>query len=158
MWRLARTHYLFAFISHSLNLMYEVRSAAWFICFLLTAPTIVFKMPKDPTPLYSHRSRNATARQLNITTNASGRSSYSFTSTHVPVEPAVPEPHTEPEYYAPDSNMDVDGAEYQAPEDLNAIDKDTPDGRQPVEVAPGVHVHVNPPPKARRYDNSVGVS
>src|SRR5882762_1403173 len=110
MWRLSRMHYLFAFISRSLNLMYEVRSAAWFICFLLTAPTIVFKMPKDPTPLYSHRSRNATARQLNITTNASGRSSYSFTSTHVPVEPAVPEPHTEPEYYAPDSNMDVDGA------------------------------------------------
>jgi hypothetical protein len=110
-------------------------------------------MPK-PTPLYNHNSRTATACQLNIS-SVSGQSSYLYTSSQVPVAPPVAQDsNRQHEYPMPDFNMDIDETEDCAPINLNAIDKDTPDGRPPIEVIPSVHVHVVP---AKRYANSVGV-
>jgi len=113
-------------------------------------------MPK-PTPLYDHNSRAAIARQLNISSNFSGRSSYSYTSSQVPVPPPIThrDSNRQNEHSSSDLNMDVDETEDRAPIDLNAIDEDTPDGGPAIEVAPGVRVHVVP---AKRYANSVGVS
>jgi hypothetical protein len=104
-------------------------------------------MPKVPTPLYNHASRNATARQLNISSTVSGRSSYSYTSSQVPLEPVAPESHPAHEYYTNDEDVDMDIDD--APGDLNTADED-----DTVEAAPGVHVHIVPP-KAKRYENSV---
>jgi hypothetical protein len=97
---------------------------------------------------------SSTACQLNIS-SVSGQSSNSYTSSQVPVAPPVAQDsNRQHEYPTPDFNMDVE-TEDRAPIDLNAIDEDTPDGRPPIEVVPGVHVHVVP---AKRYANSVGVS
>jgi hypothetical protein len=107
----------------------------------------IITMPKAPTPLYNHASRNATARQLNISTSVSGQSSLSYTSSQVPLDPIASEPHLAHEYYTNDVDMDID--EGDAPEDLNMDEDHT------VKVVPGVHAHVVPP-KAKRYENSVG--
>jgi hypothetical protein len=102
-------------------------------------------MPKVPSSLYDHSSRNATARQLNISTNTSGRASYSYTSSQIPVAPIAPQPHHDhdhdQEFFIPDA-MDVD--EHPTPKD---VEED-----EIVEVTPGVHVVL---PK-KRYKNSVG--
>ena len=101
-------------------------------------------MPKQPSALYNHSSRNATARQLNISTSSSGQASVSYTSSQVPVEHTEPQPHqdSEHEFYIPEA-MDID--EDPAPED-------TMEENETVEAMPGVRVHV----KAKRYENSVG--
>jgi hypothetical protein len=110
-------------------------------------------MPKS-TPLYNHNSRTTTARQLNISSNVSGRSSFSYVSSQVPVaQPAAP-PNPQHEHSTPNFDMDVDETEDHAAMDQNTIDEDTPDGRSSVEAMPGVHVHVVP---AKRYANSVGM-
>jgi hypothetical protein len=112
-------------------------------------------MPKQPpSSLYNHKSRNATARQLNLSTNPSGRSSYSYTSSQLPVPPVAPEPHLGHEHYMEDFNMDVDGTEHAFDDNLNNIDEDVPD--EGIQVGPGVRVHI-PKPKAKRYANSVGI-
>jgi hypothetical protein len=106
-------------------------------------------MPKQPSALYNHNARAAIARQLNISTDRSGRTSVSYTSSHLPVvSPAVP--HPEDEYYtAADVNMDVN----------MDIDNETVDDptsiadRETVEVLPGVQVCIA---KAKQYANSVG--
>jgi hypothetical protein len=114
-------------------------------------------MPKEPSPLYDHRARNATARQLNLSTNASGRSSYSYSSSQVPITPIAPKPPVEQDY-AQDFNMDVDNSEHHAPDGiLNTIDEDGPDEGLRTEVMPGVRVKIIPKPKAKRYANSVRV-
>jgi hypothetical protein len=105
-------------------------------------------MPKAPTPLYTH---SATAHQLNVTSSTSGHSSYSYTTAHVPIEPAAPESHPGDNYYPPDSAMDIDGID----DDRQYTDGVIPDVDEgaTVEAMPGVHVHIVP--KAKRYDNSV---
>jgi hypothetical protein len=102
-------------------------------------------MPKEPSVLYNHNARNAIARQLNLSTNPSGHSSYSYTSSEVRLAPVVPEVRPEDEYYL-DANMDID-------ED-HAIGEDVRE--QVVEVMPGVNVVTKP--KAKWYDNSVSFS
>jgi hypothetical protein len=102
-------------------------------------------MPKVPSSLYDHSSRNATARQLNISTNTSGRASYSYTSSQIPVVPVAPQPHHDQEIFIPDA-MDID--EDSTPEDVMEED-------ETVEVMPGINVHIVPP-KEKRYENSVG--
>jgi hypothetical protein len=106
---------------------------------------LALTMPKTPSALYNHSSRNTTARQLNISTSTSGRSSYSFASSQVPLPPVEPQPHHDEEFYAPDG-MDID----EDPGPGEAMEED-----KTVEVMPGVHVHIVPP-KAKRYENSVG--
>jgi len=108
-------------------------------------------MPKAPVPLYAHSTRNATARQLNVTSSASGRSSYSYTTAHVPIEPAAPESHPGDDYYPPNSAMDIDGIDDDR-QDTDGVIPDVDEGAT-VEAMPGVHVHIVP--KAKRYDNSV---
>ena len=102
-------------------------------------------MPKQPSALYNHNARAAIARQLNISTDRSGRTSVSYTSSHLPVvSPAVP--HPEDEYYtAADVDMDVDNETVDDPTSI--ADRET------VEVLPGVQVCIA---KAKRYTNSVG--
>jgi hypothetical protein len=106
-------------------------------------------MPKEPTPLYNHNARKAIARQLNLTSNASGRSSYSYTSSQVEVNPVTREGHGEHEYYPVDSNMhDIDEDRIIEDQDIDM------DGENRViEVMPGIHVIAKP--KAKRYENSV---
>ena len=50
-------------------------------------------MPKVLSSLYNHNARNAVARQLNISVNASGRSSYSYKSSQVELDATTPQPH-----------------------------------------------------------------
>ena len=103
-------------------------------------------MRKEPSVLYNHNARNAIARQLNLSTNPSGCSSYSYTSSEVQLAPVVPEVRPEDEYYPVDASMDID-------ED-HAIGEDVRE--QVVEVMPGVNVVTKP--KAKQYNNSVSFS
>ena len=98
-------------------------------------------MAKAHSTLYNHNARDAIARQLNISTNPSGRSSYSYTSSHLRLDPVVPEVCHENESYV----MDID-------EDY-VVNNQNEDVEQVVEVMPGVHVLTKP--KAKRYENSV---
>lgn len=104
-------------------------------------------MPKVE-PLYNHSARKATTRQVNVSTSASGRSSYSYASSAVPVAPP-PVPHPDHEYYEA-AGMDIDDDEEEIP-------NEQPVPNETVEVVPGIHVHVQPTSKAKRYDNSVGI-
>lgn len=102
-------------------------------------------MPKVPPTLYNHGARPVTTRQLNFSSDTDGRSSSSWVSSQVPL-PSAPQPTNLPEddYYPADAGMDID------------IDENPDDQPQTIEVMPGVHVL--PKPKAKRYENSVGVS
>ena len=107
-------------------------------------------MPKALSPLYNHSTRNATARQLNISSSAPSRSSWSTSQVAPPPPASAPEPAPEPEHYVEDIDMDID-------EDPLVVDPDR-DGCQPsiIEVMPGVHVQPTKV-KAKRYLNSVRV-
>jgi hypothetical protein len=103
-------------------------------------------MPKVPSALYNHNTREATARQLNI--SGSSRNFASYVTSQVPLLPPPPEAHPEHEYYPVDL-MDID-------EDNPTYDQDPGDSDEEpetVEVMPGVHV--KPKTKAKRYENSV---
>jgi hypothetical protein len=102
-------------------------------------------MPKVPSALYNHNARLATARQLNISSSSSGRTTLSFPSSQVQVEPNPVEVDSQHEYYAVDPAMDID-------EDHIVGDLDTSSGNN-VEVVPGIHVIAKV--KAKRYINSV---
>jgi hypothetical protein len=102
-------------------------------------------MPKAPSALYNHNVRLATACQLNISSGASGRTTLSFPSAQVQVEPPPAVDHQH-DYYTVDLAMDID-------EDHIPGDPDTPCSDSTIEVAPGVRVVTKP--KAKRYINSV---
>jgi hypothetical protein len=106
-------------------------------------------MPKQPSALYNHNARNAISRQLNISSTSSGRSSYSYRSSQVPVEFLTPDAHTEHEYYAADARMDIDDDELDNPE-INASEDGGP---IIIEVMPGVRAITKV--KVKRYENSV---
>jgi hypothetical protein len=116
-------------------------------CTHFSPPTLIITMPKIPTALYNHATRNATARQLNISGTVSGRSSYSYTSSQVTLEPVAPESHPAHEDYVNDLDVDINIDD--GPGDLNTADEDGI-----VEVVPGVQAIITPP-KAKRYENSV---
>ena len=103
-------------------------------------------MPKEPSALYNHNAWNAIAHQINLSTNPSGRSSYSYTSSEVRLALVVPEVRPEDEYYPVDASMDID-EDHVIGEDVR---------EQVVEVMPGVNAITKP--KAKRYDNSVSFS
>lgn len=108
-------------------------------------------MPKQPSALHNHFSRNATASQLNISGSSSGQTSYSYMSSHLPL--ALPEPAPEPEAHP-------DGEYYSAPMDMD--DDPTPSidnigEEENIEVMPGVHVNVVPNAMAKQYKNLVGI-
>lgn len=105
-------------------------------------------MPKAPSALYNHNTRDATARQLNI--SGSGRNFASYTTSQIPLAPAPPEAHPEHEYYTPDM-MDID-----IDEDSPSHNHDPDEEPETIEVMPGVHVKSKT--KAKRYENSVGGS
>lgn len=105
-------------------------------------------MPKVPSALYNHATRDATARQLNISTSSTGRSLLSWRSSQVPLQPPVPLAQSTSEYYVAD-DMDIDD---EVP--ANPVDED--ERPQTIEVMPGVLVQ--PKLKAKRYENSVCVS
>lgn len=101
-------------------------------------------MPKVPSALYNHNVRSATARQLNISSSASGRTSLAFPSSQVPLEPITPNVDPELDSYAVDMSMDIDD------------DHDDPDATRvgsTIEVAPGLHIFAKQ--KAKRYENLV---
>src|SRR5882762_1624932 len=66
----------------------------------------------------------------------SGQSSYSYTSSEVPVAPVVKVPHPEHKYYMA-AGMDIDGDE-----EVTVDDPVPMDVNETIEVVPGVHVHV----------------
>jgi hypothetical protein len=103
-------------------------------------------MPKVPTQLYNHNARNTTARQLNLSTNPSGRTSYSYTSSHVQLDPVEPEAHGE--VYAVDLSMDIDDDH-----EVNIPSMTEQEATRVFEVVPGLRVVSKL--KAKRYDNSV---
>jgi hypothetical protein len=102
-------------------------------------------MPKSTRSLYNHNTRVAVARQLNISTNPSGRSSYSYATSHVSLDPVVPLEDSKNESYMMDASMDID-------ED-HVVNDHNEDVEQVIEVMPGVHIVSNQ--KAKRYENSV---
>jgi hypothetical protein len=102
-------------------------------------------MPKTSSALYNHGSHNSTACQLNISTSTSGRSSYFYASSQVPLPPVTPQPHHDQEFYTLDG-MDIN----EDPMPGGAMEED-----EIVEVMPGVCVHIVPL-KAKQYENSVG--
>lgn len=111
-------------------------------------------MPKAPTQLYNHASRAATARQLNISSDSSGRQSYSYTSSRVSLPDPTPQASHD-EFYPMDVDMDGIDKDH-TPGDGAITNEDTPINEDAtIEVMPGVHVHIVPP-KAKRYANSVG--
>lgn len=103
-------------------------------------------MPKAPSALYNHNARAATARQLNISSNASGRTTLSFPSSQVPLEPTAPEVRSENDYFTIDPSMDID-------EDYIPNDPSVTDEPRVIEVMPGIRVLAKQ--KAKRYENSV---
>jgi hypothetical protein len=110
-------------------------------------------MPKEPSSLYNHSTRRATARQLNLSTDGSGCTSLSYTSSQAPVEPPIPAPQSQHDYYIPDANMDIDDIdEGHAAHTPDAMDEDED---ETIEVMSGVHVI--PTKKAKRYENSVRI-
>jgi hypothetical protein len=132
------------------------------LCFLIAllqwlfALYIFITMPKAE-PLYNHSTRKATARQLNLSTSASGRSSYSYTSSTVPVAPVAHEAHPDHEYYLA-AGMDIDGDDADTANNPGTANEPGPmDVDETIEVVPGVNVHIVPTKtKAKRYANSVG--
>ena len=102
-------------------------------------------MPKATSTLYNHNARNAITRQLSISTNPSGRSSYTHVSSQVRLDPVAPEVHCESESYMTGASMDID-------ED-HVVNSYNEDIEQVVEVMPGIHVVTKS--KAKRYENSV---
>jgi hypothetical protein len=107
-------------------------------------------MPKEPSALYNHNARKAIAHQLNLSTNPSGCSSFSYTSSQVPLECVVPEVRPEDECSTVDPSMDID-EDHVIGEDLQAYLQE-----QVVEVMPGINVKTKL--KAKQYDNSVSFS
>jgi hypothetical protein len=103
-------------------------------------------MPKVPSALYNHNARLATARQLNISSSAEGRTILSFPSSQVQLDPTPIEVDPQHEYYTVDPAMDID-------EDHIVGDPDTSNSDSIVEVAPGIRVIAKS--KAKRYINSV---
>jgi hypothetical protein len=116
----------------------------FFICPDFFHP-LVADMPKAAAGLYNHNTRNTLTRQLKFSTDSSGRSSYSYTSSQVRLDPVVPEAHREDESNVMDASMDI----YE--DHVNSNDNE--DVGQVVEVMRGVRVVTKP--KAKRYDNSV---
>jgi hypothetical protein len=108
-------------------------------------------MPKVPAPLYSHTGRGATARQVAVSTDSSGHSSYVVTSTQILLPPVAPEAHPEDEhaYYPTDVDMDIDDMDNPPNSTEVAENEDAT-----IKVMPGVHAQI-PAPKAKRYTNSV---
>lgn len=104
-------------------------------------------MPKAPSTLYNHNARLATACQLNISSSHSGRTSLSFSSSQVQVDPTPIEVDSRNEDYAADPAMDID-------EDHTVRDLDTLSGSL-VKVVPGIHVMTKS--KAKRYINSASL-
>lgn len=102
-------------------------------------------MPKSTRLLYNHNTWVAVARQLNISTNPSGRSFYSYATSHVSLDPVVPLEDSKNESYMMDASMDID-------ED-HVVNDHNEDIEQVIEVMPGVHIVSNQ--KAKRYENSV---
>jgi hypothetical protein len=108
-------------------------------------------MPKVPT-LYSHSAQSATAHQVAVSIDSSGRRSYVVTSSQISLPSLAPEAHPEGEDadYPRDVNMeDIDDID-NPPNSTEAADEDAT-----IEVMPGVHVQISTP-KAKRYANSVG--
>jgi hypothetical protein len=109
-------------------------------------------MPKEPSGLYNHNVRQTLTRQLCLTTNPSGRSSYSYASSQVRLDPVARSKRLEDDAYLMDesyvmnANMDVDNN--------HVVHEDVP-GRV-LEVMPNVRVVTKL--KAKRYDNSVSSS
>jgi hypothetical protein len=102
-------------------------------------------MPKATSTLYNHNARNAFTRQLSISTNPSGRSSYTHVSSQVRLDPVAPEVHCENESYMMGASMDID-------ED-HVANNYNEDIEQVVEVMLGIHVVTKS--KAKRYEISV---
>jgi hypothetical protein len=103
-------------------------------------------MPKTPSALYNHNTREATARQLNI--SGGSRNFASYVTSQVSLPPPPSEAHPEHEYYPVDPmDIDEDNPVYNHPDDSD-------EEPETVEVMPGVHV--KPKAKAKRYENSVG--
>jgi hypothetical protein len=102
-------------------------------------------MPKVVSSLYNHKAQDVTVRHLNVSTAASGHSSYLFNSSEVPIAPVVPAPHPQDEdehqYYAA-AGMDID------------FDEPIMENGETVEVVTGVHIA---PTKAKRYRNLVSL-
>jgi hypothetical protein len=75
-------------------------------------------MPKQrsvkPSALYNHNARKVVTRQLNISHNASGRSSYSYASSQVQLEP----PPLPPPVRVDTAEQELDVAEVSM--DINA--------------------------------------
>ena len=101
-------------------------------------------MPKACSKLYNHN--NAITRQLNISINPSGHSSYSYTSSQVQLDPVIPGvccKNNSGSYV-----MDID-EDYLVNDHNEEIEQD-------IEVMPGVHVLTKP--KVKQYENSVSPS
>lgn len=99
-------------------------------------------MPKGirakSSALYDHRTRNIVARQLNISRNASGRSSsYSYTSTQIRLKQVEqhPQVHTDLEQSAADAGCDDSGDQMVSSD--AAMDEDLGQAVEcPVDVMP----------------------
>ena len=85
-------------------------------------------MPKAHSTLYNPNSRDAIGCRLNISTNPSGRSSYSYTSSHLRLDSVIPEVCHENESYM----MDID--------ENYVVNNQNENVEQVVEVMSGVHV------------------
>ena len=102
-------------------------------------------MPKASRPLYIYSTRNAIACHVNISTNPSGCSFYSYVSSQIRLDPLAPKVRCKDETFVMDINIDVN-------EDYVVRDYNE-DVEQLVEVILGVHVVSRP--NTKWYENSV---